>query len=315
MNFDFDARMIFFVRHGSYAYGLNIPSSAEDFKGICIKPKAAYFGFTQNFEQHEHMGSKSDGVDSVVYSLEKFAKLAADCNPSIIEVLHVADEDVIRCDEYGEMLRAHKDDFISKKAKHTFNGYAHAQLHRIKTHKQWLMNPPKAPPQRKDFGLSETCKVSKSELGAYDAVVAQGIEIDVPKDLLTLFTREKAYMAAMVHYEQYLDWVKSRNAARALLEVQFGYDTKHGMHLLRLMRMCREILLTGKVLVKRPDRDDLLDVRFGRRGYDSLVDEAERIEAECNVLYETSTLPYKPNFNKLDELIISMTEAYLRKHG
>ena len=54
------------------------------------------------FEQHEHMGSKSDGIDQVVYSLEKFASLAADCNPSIIEVLHVDENDIIKIDEFGE---------------------------------------------------------------------------------------------------------------------------------------------------------------------------------------------------------------------
>ena len=218
MNFDIDKRTILLVRHGSHAYGLNTPASDEDFKGVCIKPAAAYFGFTQRFEQFEHMGSKSDGIDKVVYSLEKFVALAADCNPSIVEVLHVADEDVLVCDEFGERLRAIKDDFLSKKAHFTFSGYAHSQLKRIKTHRSWLLNPPKGQPQRKDFGLLETTKVSKSELGAYDAVMAQGIEL--PKDVITLFTREKQYQAEKLHYDQYLNWVKSRNPARAELEAR-----------------------------------------------------------------------------------------------
>jgi predicted nucleotidyltransferase len=55
MNFDVEARTIYMARHGSHAYGLNTPDSDEDFKGICVKPKEAYFGFTQRFEQHEHI--------------------------------------------------------------------------------------------------------------------------------------------------------------------------------------------------------------------------------------------------------------------
>lgn len=315
MHFDVDARTIIFVRHGSHAYGLNTPTSDEDFKGVCIKPKQCYLGFTQRFEQQEHMGSKTDGIDRVVYSLDKFAALAADCNPNIIEILHVDDVDVLKQDQFGEELRAIKDDFLSKKAKFTFAGYAHAQLKRIKTHRAWLLDPPKVPPSRKDFGLSETTKVSKSELGAFDAAVEEGLEIELPKDVLTLFTREKQYQASKTHYDQYLNWVKTRNPARAELEAKYGYDTKHGMHLLRLMRMCREIMMTSKVLVKRPDRDELLAVRQGLRSYDSLVEEAELLEAECDELYKTSTLRKEPDRAKLDETIVDMTERYLRRHG
>lgn len=315
MEFDIEKRTILLVRHGSHAYGLNVPSSDEDFKGVCIKPSRFYLGFLSRFEQHEHMGSKSGGVDRVVYSLDKFAGLAADCNPNIIEVLHVADEDVLQCDEYGEELRAHRDDFLSKKAKHTFAGYAYAQLKKIKTHRAWLLDPPKAPPSRREFGLPETTKVSKSELGAYDAMLESGVDVELPKDVVTLFTREKAYQAAKTHFDQYCNWVKTRNPARAELEAKFGYDTKHGMHLLRLTRMCKEILIEGRVHVKRADRDELLEVRFGRRSYDSLVDEAERLTEECNSLYEGSRLRKEPNRQALDALVVGMTERYLRLYG
>lgn len=318
MHFDVEQRTILLVKHGSHAYGLNVPTSDEDFKGVCVKSKDCYFGFMKTFEQHEHMGSKSDGIDKVVYSLDKFAKLASDCNPNIIEVLHVSEPSVLRLDSFGEELRAVRNEFLSKKAKFTFSGYAHAQLNRIKTHRSWLLNPPKAAPQRKDFHLSETTKVSQSELGAFEAAVRDGIEIELPKDVLTLFTREKQYQAAKTHYDQYLNWVKTRNPKRAELEAQFGYDTKHGMHLLRLQRMAKEILTDHVVYVdrrERGDRDELLDVRFGNRSYDSLIEEAERLEAECEELYKTSTLRKEPDRNRLDALVVDMTERYLRLHG
>lgn len=73
--------------------------------------------------------------------------------------------------------------------------------------------------------------------------------------------------------------------------------------------------MTGKVQVKRPDAEELLAVRFGKRSYDDLVGEAEQLEAECDELYKTSTLRKEPDRNKLDALIVDMTERYLRKHG
>jgi hypothetical protein len=315
MNFDIESRTVLYVRHGSHAYGLNTPASDEDFKGVCIPPRQCYLGFLNNFEQHEHMGSKTDGVDSVTYALRKFVALAADCNPNIIEVLHVAQEDVLRIDPFGEELRAIKDDFLSRKAKFTFSGYAHAQLKRIKTHRSWLLDPPKEAPSRKTYGLSEVSKVSQSELGAFEAAVRDGMDIELPKDVLTLFTREKQYQAAKTQHDQYINWKKTRNPARAELEAKFGYDVKHGMHLLRLMRMCREILVQHRVIVKRPDREDLMDVREGRRSYDSLVEEAELVERECDELYKTSTLRKEPDRPKLDNFLVDITERYLRLHG
>src|SRR5579885_89979 len=298
MNFDVDSRTILLVRHGSHAYGLNTPTSDEDFKGVCVKPAAAYFGFTQRFEQMEHMGSKSDGIDKVVYSLEKFVSLAADCNPNIIEVLHVDPTDIVKIDSFGEELRARANDFLSKKAKFTFSGYANAQMKRIMTHRAWLLNPPKAPPERKDFGLSETTVISKSELGAFDSLfnlptvddaattadrVNEIVEtartvlnVELPKDVITIFTREKAYRAALAHWEQYLNWKKTRNPKRAELEAKFGYDTKHGMHLMRLELMGNRILERHIVQVKwtGPEREYLMSIRNGEVDYDTLVQEA-----------------------------------------
>lgn len=344
MNFNVEARTIFYCRHGSHAYGLNIPTSDEDFKGVCIKPREAYFGFTQRFEQHEHMGSKSGGVDSVTYSLEKFAALAADCNPNIIEVLHVANRDVIYIDEFGEELRGHRNDFISKKAKFTFSGYANAQLKRIKTHRAWLLDPPKAAPSRKDFGLLEASQVSKSELGAFDSLMAQlgqegviadstktsleqavsinleardKLGVEFPASVIALFTREKAYQAAKAHYDQYLNWKKTRNPARAELEAKFGYDTKHGMHLIRLLTMGVEILEEHVVYVDRTDRDRpyLMKVRNGEVSYDELIEKAQQLEKRVDELYVTSTLRKEPDRVRLDKLVVSMTERYLRKYG
>jgi hypothetical protein len=265
------------------------------------------------------MGSKSDGVDRVVYSLEKFAKLAADCNPNIIEVLHAADEDVLFCDEFGEKLREHRDEFISKKAKFTFSGYANAQLKRIKSHRHWLLDPPKTPPTRKEFGLSETHKMSGSELGAMTAMFPSElsmVEAGLHANIIRTFSAEHAYKQAMTHYEQYNNWVKTRNPARAALEAKYGYDTKHGMHLMRLETMGVEILETHKVNVKRThDREFLLGVRNGELGYDELIEKAEALEARAEELYQSSTLRKEPNRAKLDGLIVNMTTEYLRRYG
>lgn len=316
MNFDVNARTILLVKHGSHAYGLNTPTSDLDIKGVCVEPGTFHFGFLNTFEQHEAMVSKGHPEDKVIYSLRKFMRLAADCNPNIIEVLHVDQSDIIKIDEFGERLRNIRELFLSKKAKFTFSGYAHAQLKRIKTHRAWLLNPPSAAPERKDFGLGDRREVPKSDLGAFrELETKEDTLTELPTDVVRLLTQEKAYAAAKMHWEQFKNWKATRNPARAALEEKFGYDTKHGSHLIRLMRMCREILQGKGVIVKRPDREEILAVKEGRVSYDALIEEATQLETECEALYETSTLRKEPDRNMLDAHCVRMTEEYLRRFG
>ena len=271
---------------GSTCYGLNTPESDVDTKGICIPPREVYFGM-RNFEQQEF------GADSVIYSLKKFVKLARDCNPNIIEMLYVDPKFILTMNKYGERLRENRELFISSKAKFTFAGYAFAQLKRIKGHRKWLMFDQKEPNQEEFF-------IKKSRL-------VNGQTIWYTKFL------EHEHDAAKKKYSQYLNWKKNRNPKRAELEDKHGYDTKHGMHLMRLLRMGIEILETGKVNVLREDRKDLMDIRKGVWSYDKLVGEAEALEAKLDTLYDNSQIPKNPNDKAINKLLISITEDFLNE--
>lgn len=86
-------------------------------------------------------------------------------------------------------------------------------------------------------------------------------------------------------------------------------NSKHSMHLVRLFRMGKEILETGKVNVKRTyDREELMAIRNGAWSYEKLIDYADKIEEEVKVAYKNSKLPNQPNINYLDELCIKLVE-------
>ena len=75
------------------------------------------------------------------------------------------------------------------------------------------------------------------------------------------------------------------------LEEQFGYDTKHAMHLVRLLRMGAEILSTGQVNVLRSDATELLEIRNGKWSYDELLEYATSMDNEIRGhLYRNSDL-------------------------
>jgi predicted nucleotidyltransferase len=342
---------ILLVTHGSHAYGLNTPTSDIDLKGVAIPPKAYFLGFQQRFEQAE----SKDPYDMVVYEIRKFFNLAAECNPNIIEVLW-ADESTFRVlTPLGRRMVEARERFLSRKARFTFSGYAHAQLKRIQLHHRWLRNPPTHQPTRGEFSLPERTLIPADQLAAahasiqkkldtwnlddlsgvdpatrlaiQSAMATQLAEIQLSagdlwknaarslgqdENFILLLDRERQYNARQREWEQYQSWKTNRNPKRAELEAKYGYDSKHGMHLVRLMRMCREIMDTGKVNVKRSDREELLAIRNGAWSYEQLLAWAEATENEMDALYRASTLPHAPDRKALDALCVELVEASLR---
>lgn len=130
-------------------------------------------------------------------------------------------------------------------------------------------------------------------------------------NFIHLLDCERQYKARAREWAQYNEWKVKRNPDRAALEEKFGYDTKHGMHLVRLLRMCREILTEGKAIVRRPDAAELLEIRHGAWDYHQLVDWAQKQDKELTEVMKTSKLPNKPDRVKMNELCIKMTEMTL----
>jgi predicted nucleotidyltransferase len=253
--------------------------------------------------------------DYVLYDLRKFFTLAAECNPTIIEVLFTEPADRTVLTPEGERLLQHRTEFLSRRAGDSFGRYGLSQLRRIKTHRRWLLSPPAKPPQRADFGLPERTVVSRDQLGAAEALIEKGrlAEAEVTPNFLRVMDAERRYRGAAAEWNQYQTWVKNRNPKRAALEKEFGYDTKHAMHLIRLMRMAGEILARGEVVVKRPDAEELLAVRAGSLTFDQLLAEAESLGARLPELARTSPLPAEPDVERLDALCADLAWTVLRR--
>ena len=123
--------------------------------------------------------------------------------------------------------------------------------------------------------------------------------------------RERRYRAAAREWQHYEEWKRDRNPARAELEVRFGYDTKHAMHLMRLMRMGVEILETSEVRVRRPDAEELLAVRQGALTFDALMEETARLEAALLAAEGATSLPERPDEDVLDAACAQIVESAL----
>lgn len=300
--------LVYETLHGSRAYGLARADSDHDYKGVVVGPARWYHGFVGGPEQVEL------GDDHVRFEIRKFTRLAAAANPTLLETLYTHPDDHVTVTAVGRRLLDARDGFLSKRVRHSFGGYALSQLKRIRTHRQWLLDPPTEPPTRAAFGLPEKALVPRDQMGAAEAMRDKGTlaELDLSPNFLDVLDRERRYKQARKRWGQYQTWLAHRNPKRAALEARFGYDTKHAMHLVRLLTMGGEILRGEGVIVRRPDRDDLLAIRDGALDYEALIARAEALSRAIEAAEAASTLPDLPDEDALDRLCAELVDTVLR---
>lgn len=331
MNFELRENTILLTISGSRAYGINTPDSDVDCKGVFITPLEHYIGmpssiiekcdnseriaeFLPFMNDKEIASIRSTKLEGVVYDIRKFVSLAANSNPNIIDVLFCRDDEIRVCSDIGRKLRENRELFISQKVKDAYLGYALSNLKRIRTHREWLLNPPSAKPKRSDFGLSEHNKaLSEEHLRALEFMINSGFDfslLGVSESILEELHNERKYQKAKIYWDQFQNWKKTRNEARSALEEKYLYDTKHAAHLVRLLRMGKEIMLTGCVNVWRGgiDSDELLAIRNGVMKYDDLLQYADDVIKDFNGLSNSDkcNLQVGPDFAAINNLCISM---------
>jgi hypothetical protein len=91
------------------------------------------------------------------------------------------------------------------------------------------------------------------------------------------------------------------------------------MHLVRLYLMCFDILDNGEIVTYREkDHDFLMSIRAGKYldGQDQPTKEffeiVDEYEAKLDRLKETTTLPDKPDFKKINEFVASVNERIVK---
>lgn len=100
-------------------------------------------------------------------------------------------------------------------------------------------------------------------------------------------------------------------------------NSKHASHLVRLMRMGYEILTEGKVIVKRPDAEELLAIKNGAWTYERVMEYKEELQRKLDEAYQKIEadrkaglpvlLPREVDYVKLNSFYHELTESYLSK--
>jgi len=305
---------------GSYAYGTNIEGSDIDIRGIALNKKSDLIGLTQ-FEQYV-----DDNTDTVIYAFNKMVNLLLSCNPNTIELLGLAPDNYLYLNDIGKILLDNKRLFLSKRAIQSFGGYADAQLRRLQNALARDTFPQSEKEQHifnsvKNAMYSFNSSYKNFENGSLEIFIDKSVnpeletEIFVNANLNHYPLRDYASMwNTMSNVVKDYDKIGKRNKKKDDLHLN-----KHAMHLIRLFMMAIDILEKGEINTYREKEHDLLmDIRFGKyQTYegtfsDSFYDMMREYERRLHYAAEHTDLPAKPDFKRVQELVMTINEMVIR---
>jgi predicted nucleotidyltransferase len=104
---------------------------------------------------------------------------------------------------------------------------------------------------------------------------------------------------------------RGKKGQRPELEEKYGYDVKAGMHVLRLLYECQELVSTGRITLPRPERDLLIRARTGKYSMDKILAMSQKLFSECEKATKASSLPERVDRTAVSRLLAnSYREAW-----
>lgn len=332
---------------GSLAYGLALPHSDTDIKGVFILPRAEYYGLTFS-------GQINDATnDEMYYEIKKFIELLWKNNPNILELLSTPEDCILLRHPIMDLIKPEM--LLSRLCNQTFSQYAYAQIKKAHGLNKKILNPVdekrkcivnfcyvidgyKSTPlqnwldhqnykqeecglvridhMREIYAVFHQSQADKKFYGIFSDDHADDVSLSsVPGGLspkAIMHFNKDGFSVYCKEYKQYWRWVKERNAERYENSVSHGknYDSKNMMHVFRLLNMAEEIALYKKINVRRKEREWLLKVRSGSFEYKDLLQMAEERTQRINELFAKSDLPETPDQSVAASILVRIREAF-----
>lgn len=305
---------------GSHAYGTNNEGSDLDIRGCALNSKMQILT-NENFEQFVN-----NETDTTIYAFNKLVALLSNTNPNTIEMLGNKSEHYFYVSPIGQELIDNVHLFLSKRACHSFGGYANQQLYRLNQKAAHQMSQSELEKHilktlefmQTDFTKKYTPYEDDSMKLYIDKAVQEGYDTEI-------------FMDVKLHHYPLRDycsmWNELQNTVRQYGKIgkrnekaiEHGKIAKHSMHLIRLYMMCLDILEKERIITYREDEHDLLmDIRNGKyldsndQPIPEFFEMANDYEKRLDYAKKNTSLPDNPNYKAINEFVASVNERVVK---
>ena len=311
--------IIFLTLGGSHAYGTNVETSDVDIRGCALNSKNDLIGLSSfdNFVNTE--------TDTTIYSFNKLVNLLMSCNPNTIEMLGCKSEHYFMLSDAGKQMIENRKLFLSQRAAGSFGGYANQQLRRLEN----AIARDTLPQGRREEHIKQSMENSVATFERkYTAFPEGSIKLYTDISKRDDLDREVFVDINLTHYPAR----EFNNMINDMTNIIGTYEklnhrnhkkdndhlNKHAMHLIRLYKMCLDILEKEEICTYREnDRDELLEIRRGKyqREDGTYEDEFFQMvnEYEKRLTYakNNTSLPKIPDFHKVEDFVMSINRTVI----
>lgn len=305
---------------GSYSYGTNVETSDLDMRGIALNTKEEILT-NERFEQFENKTT-----DTTIYGFNKIIKLLSNCNPNVIELLGLKLEHYLYISPIGYELLDNSHLFLSKKAAQAFGGYATSQLRRLDNKAVRTVDQE----HRENHILNSIYNAAESFPEKYFEYPEDSIKLYLDDSIQEDMDKEIFMDVNLKHYplrdykamwsemnSVVQDYAKLGKRNKQAIEHQkLG---KHMMHLVRLYYMCFDILENEKIITYREKEHDLLMSIRGGKYLDSnnqpipeFFEIVDALDKRLEYDKKNTSLPERPNYDKINEFVMSVNERVVK---
>lgn len=302
-------KMIF----GSHLYGTATPQSDRDYKGVFLPSKRAIL-LGQIPDVHT-TSTRTDGarntpadVDTELYSLHYFLRLACEGQTVALDMLHAPNEMLLETSEIWQAIVIERQRFYTKNLQ-AFIRYARRQASQygIKGARLTAVNTlldvlyAAAPTQRlqeiwPQLPRGEYCGEAGFDPQGFPLYQVCGkqfqasVSLEYMIPILEKFAREYGHRAQLAAENKNVDWKAVSHALRVTLQI-------------------KELLTAGTITFPLPDAVYLTQVKTGQLNY--LTEVAPRFEAlmdEVETLLRASDLPEQADVAYWEDFLCSILE-------
>ena len=305
---------------GSHAYGTETDTSDLDIRGCAVDTKRDILT-NHTFEQ-----VTNNKTDTVIYSFTKLINLLTNVNPNTIEMLGNKPEHYLYINPIGKELINNAHLFLSRKAIHSFGGYAHQQLRRLENKANRLVDQN----AQEQHILETITHASEDFKNNYFDMPEDAIELYIDKSSQEEFDTEIFMNINLKHYplRDYAGlWAEMQSIIKSYAKIgkrnenAITHDKlgKHMMHLIRLYAMCIDILEKEQIITYREEEHDLLmDIRNNKyldknkQPIPEFYELVNNYKKRLDYAKENTSLPDKPNYDKINDFVADINERIIK---